>query len=256
MWQNGGMSQKVRIMRVSVVGAAPFLGLRDDAPYWSRKPDEVMDWLADAWRTRFNHYRSRRQKYGPGKVLIPLGGTVNTETKSQTRKTHSWLAAVPDRVLATPEKIENGEWWAAVKRRETMRQTGRKPGAMPRFLSRKRSDQTFACWFNGGKNAVLTKTGRKSGIVTISGSNPTVHREPGQGARFKIRLHVRLSQPIRAYTSVRVNWTAKTLVFVNSISCLRRLQADLAIQEGIVLQCKQRVDGANHLRRAAPVRAQ
>lgn len=200
---------------MSVVGAAPFLGLRDNRPVWSRRPDEVMDWLADAWRTRFNQYRSRRQKYGPGKVLIPLGGTVNTDTLAQARKAFSWLSAVPDLVLNSPQFIENGEWWAAVKRRETMRQSGRKPGAMPRFNSRKRTDQTFACWFNGGKNAVLTKVGRKSGIVTITGMNPKDQRIPGDPARFRIRIHVRLSQPIRAYTSVRVNWSTKTLVFVN-----------------------------------------
>lgn len=215
MWHNDGMSQKVRIVRVSIVGAAPFLGLRDDQPCWSRNPDQVMDWLCNGWRTRFNQFRSRRQKYGPGKVLVPLGGNVNTDTLPQARKAFSWLAAVPDLVLHSPEKIENGEWWAAIKRRETMRASGRKPGAMPRFQSRKHSDQSFACWFNGGKNAVLTRVGRKSGIVTISGSNPKGRREPGQPARFKIRLHVRLSQPIRAYTSVRVNWTTRTLVFVN-----------------------------------------
>lgn len=209
------MSQKVKVMKVSVVGAAPFLGLHNDEPAWSRNPDDVMTWLCDAWRTRFNQCRSRRSKYGPGKVLIPLGGHVNTDTKSEARKSCSWLAAIPDRVLHTPEKIENGEWWAAVKRRETMRNSGRKPGAMPQFKSRKRSDQTFACWYDGGKGATFTRTGRKSGIVLISGTNPAEYREPGDPARFKVRIHVRLSQPVRAYTSVRVNWTTKTLVFVN-----------------------------------------
>jgi putative transposase len=32
---------------------------------------------------------------------------------------------------------------------------------------------------------------------------------------WKLTLHVRLSQPIRPYTSVRVNWTRRQLVFVN-----------------------------------------
>jgi len=32
---------------------------------------------------------------------------------------------------------------------------------------------------------------------------------------WRITLHVRLSQPIRAYASVRVNWTRRELVFVN-----------------------------------------
>lgn len=246
MWHNGGMSQKVRITRVSVIGAAPFLGLRDGAPYWSRRPGEVMDWLADGWRTRFNQFRSRRQRYGPGKVLTPLGGAVNTDTLPLARKAFSWLTAIPDLVLQSPEKIENGEWWAAIKRRETMRQSGRDPGAMPRFLSRKRSDQTFACWFNGGRNAVLTRVGRKSGIVTISGSNPTDHRQTGQPARFRIRLHVRLSQPIRPYTSVRVNWTTKTLVFVNEPAPLSRVGGPpVGVDRGVVHNLATS-DGAFH----------
>jgi IS605 OrfB family transposase len=78
------------------------------------------------------------------------------------------------------------------------------------------------CWFNGGRNAVFTKTGRCSGVVTISGANPGTHRAPGWRAdgkphklAWKVTLQVRLSQPIRAYTSVRVNWTRRELVFVN-----------------------------------------
>jgi IS605 OrfB family transposase len=92
---------------------------------------------------------------------------------------------------------------------------------MPGFR-RRDGDQRFVCWFNGGRNAVFTRTGRRSGMVTISGANPSTHRAPGRAADGKphklgwnIRLHVRLSQPIRAYTSVRVNWTRRELVFVN-----------------------------------------
>ncbi len=68
----------------------------------------------------------------------------------------------------------------------------------------------------------MTKTGRHSGMVRISGANPRPHRAPGLGPDgkphklgWKVTLHVRLSQPIRAYTSVRVNWTRRQLVFVN-----------------------------------------
>jgi putative transposase len=92
---------------------------------------------------------------------------------------------------------------------------------MPGFR-RKDSDQRFVCWFNGGRNAVFTRTGRRSGMVTISGANPAAHRAPGlepdgkpHKLAWKVTLHVRLSQPIREYTSVRVNWTRRQLVFVN-----------------------------------------
>jgi IS605 OrfB family transposase len=118
-------------------------------------------------------------------------------------------------------KTEATDWFSAAKRRKTNTAAGRRAGAMPGFR-RKDSDQRFVCWFNGGRNAVFTKTGRRSGMVTISGANPSTHRAPGRAADGKphklgwnIRLHVRLSQPIRAYTSVRVNWTRRELVFVN-----------------------------------------
>jgi putative transposase len=89
---------------------------------------------------------------------------------------------------------------------------------MPGFR-RKDSDRRFVCWFNGGRNAVFAKTGRRSGMVTITGANPRTYRAPGLGRDgkphklgWKVMLHVRLSQPIRTYTSVRVNWTRKQLV--------------------------------------------
>lgn len=72
------------------------------------------------------------------------------------------------------------------------------------------------CWFNGGRDARFDKVGRRTGIVSITGMNPKDKRLPGdKGRRFTIRIHVRLSQEIRPYTSVRVNWTKKRLVFVN-----------------------------------------
>lgn len=52
--------------------------------------------------------------------------------------------------------------------------------------------------------------------MTIAGQNPAAKRGPAQRCRFKIVLHVRLSQPIRAYSSVRVNWTRRELVFINA----------------------------------------
>ena len=93
---------------------------------------------------------------------------------------------------------------------------------MPGFR-RRDGDQRLVCWFNGGRNAVFTRTGRRSGVVTISGANPKAHRAPGSTPDgrphklgWRIALHVRLSQPIRPYTSIRVNWTRRELVFVNA----------------------------------------
>jgi IS605 OrfB family transposase len=236
------MSQQVKITRARLHGSAVYLGDVTGAdgtaaPVWSANPDEVVGWLCDGFRFRFNQRRSTRCRYltcqdrdgdrvmvidpAGEPVLIPIGRTVTDITDAQARRQHSFLAAMPGYVLEATLKTEVTDWFSAGKRRKTNKAAGRRPGAMPGFR-RKDSDQRFVCWFNGGRNAVFTKTGRRSGVVTISGANPRTHRAPGRAADgkphklgWKITLHVRLSQPIRAYTSVRVNWTRRELVFVN-----------------------------------------
>ena len=213
------MSQVVRITKVSIKGASPYLGdanADSTQPIYSRSPNQVMEWLCSAWRKRFNDHRSQRKKYGKDKVLIPLGDTVVELTDKQAREEHSFLQAVPSLVLQSPQQIEAKEWFAAVKRRKTLRESGRNPGVMPAFRSFKKHDHIFVCWFNGGRNARFEKVGRRTGIVVITGMNPKGKKLPGEkGQRFTIRIHVRLSQEIRPYTSVQVNWTKKQLVFVN-----------------------------------------
>lgn len=120
------MSQKVRIERVDVRGATPFLGLSDNddpgsARLYSKDPDQVMTWLCDAWRTRFNQLQSRRKKYGPNKKLQPITDRVDERTHAQARHDCSWMAAVPSLLLNSPEKLEKQDWYAAVKRRKTLR---------------------------------------------------------------------------------------------------------------------------------------
>ena len=56
---------------------------------------------------------------------------------------------------------------------------------------------------------------RHHGEVVITGQNPSAYRLDGQSCRYSIHIRVRVSQPIRDYTSVIVNWTKRTLVFVN-----------------------------------------
>ncbi|MDD4865693.1 MAG: transposase [Mycobacterium sp.] len=150
---------------------------------------------------------------------------------------------MPGYVLEATLKTEATDWFSAAKRRKTSAAAGRRAGAMPGFR-RKDSDQRFVCWFNGGRNAVFTKTGRRSGMVTISGANPRTHRAPGRGVdgrphklSWKVTLHVRLSQPIREYTSVRVNWTRRQLVFVNEpvpVSGKVRTGEVIGIDRGVV----------------------
>lgn len=236
------MSQQVKITRARLHGSPVYLGEvtaldGTEAPVWSANPDEVVGWLCDGFRFRFNQRRSTRCRYltcedrdgdrvmvidqAGEAVLVPIGRTVTDITDAHARHRHSFLAAMPGYVLEATLKTEATDWFSAAKRRKTNTAAGRRAGAMPGFR-RKDSDQRFVCWFNGGRNAVFTKTGRRSGMVTISGANPRTHRAPGAGPdgkphklAWKVTLHVRLSQPIRAYTSVRVNWTRRELVFVN-----------------------------------------
>lgn len=225
------MSQVVKITKVSVKGATPYLGDHNDdslQPIFSKSPNQVMEWLCSAWRKRFNDHRSQRKKYGKDKVLIPLGDTVVELTDKQAREEYNFLKAVPSLVLESPKQIEDKEWFTSVKRRKTLRESGRNPGKMPKFKSYKRHDHTFVCWFNGGRNARFEKVGRRTGIVSITGQNPKDKKNPGdKGQRFIIRIHVRLSQKIRPYTSVQVNWTKKKLVFVNE-----PLAVTLRVQRG------------------------
>jgi len=226
------MSQKVAIRRVRVHGSV-YLGVVDDpvtgqaADEWSADPAVVMSWLCSGFQARFNQHRSTRCKYvhqdgervlnAAGKpVLVPIGSSVTDISDKNARLLYPHLAALPAMVIQAAEKVERTDWFAATKRRATNVAAGRRAGAMPWFRSRKCGVERFVCWFNGGASAVFARTGRRSGVVTLTGANPAAKRGPAQRCWFKVVLHVRLSQPIRDYTSVRVNWTRRELVFVNA----------------------------------------
>ena len=216
------MSQKVRIDGVKHTGASVFLGVDHcDNPYWTRNPERVMEWLCDGWRTRFNQRREQRPRNVPVKdeaggivdwIKEPLGGPNVAELLSdrEARLQCSWMAGIPAPILSSTDRIENTEWSAGLKRKKTV------GGRVPGFKSRHRG-LGFVCWRNASKtgNAIFRKTGRKSGVVVIAGMNPTGWVKPGEKAHWRIVIHVRVSQPIRPYTSVHVDWTHRSLVFVN-----------------------------------------
>lgn len=207
------MSQKVRIERVKVKGGKPYLGDRDGGPVYSDDSGMVMEWLCDAWRSRFNQCRSKRCRYDAGHELVPIGGHVTDLTCSQARRVCPWLSAAPTLILESAQRIETVEWYANAKRRKTQRRQHRRIGRMPRFRSRKRGPLSFVCWYDGGRNACYRQVNRSHGIVTVTGQNP-VGRRTG-GVRWRVEIHVRVSQSIRPYTSVIVNWSERTLVFSN-----------------------------------------
>ena len=228
------MSQKVRIDGVKHTGASVFLGVDHcNNPYWTRNPERVMEWLCDGWRTRFNQRREQRPRNIPikdeaGGIVDwrkePLGGPDVAELLSdkEARLQCSWMAGIPAPILSSTDRIEGVEWFAGLKRRKTI------GGRVPGFKSRHRG-LGFVCWRNASKtgNALFHRTGRKSGVVVIAGMNPTGWVKPGGKAHWRIVIHVRVSQPIRPYTSVHVDWTHRSLVFVNMPLPLPRTGNDI-----------------------------
>lgn len=216
------MSQKVRINGVKHTGASVFLGVDHCGnPRWTRNPERIMVWLCDGWRTRFNQRREQRPRNIPVKdeaggivdwLKEPLGGpdVADLLSDKEARLRCSWMAGIPAPILSSTDKIENTEWSAGLKRKKTV------GGRIPGFKSRHRG-LGFVCWRNASKtgNALFHQTGRKSGVVVIAGMNPTRWRKPEEKLHWRVVIHVRVSQPIRPYTSVHVDWTHRSLVFVN-----------------------------------------
>ena len=221
------MSQKVRIDGVKHNGASIFLGVDHCGnPRWTRNPERIMVWLCNGWRTRFNQRREQRTHNIPvkdeaGGIIDwrkePLGGSNVAELlpDKEARLQCSWMAGIPAPILSSTDRIESVEWSAGLKRKKTV------GGRIPGFKSRHRG-LGFVCWRNASKtgNALFHRTGRKSGVVVITGMNPTRWRKPGEKLHWRIVIHVRVSQPIRPYTSVHVDWTHRSLVFVNMPSPL------------------------------------
>ena len=221
------MSQVAKIHRMSFRGTPAYLGEHAGNPRYSGNPEKVAEWLCDAFRTRFNQHRSQRSKYvyqdgerlldlDGEPLLVPIGSSATSLSDKEARKRYPHLAAVPSLVLQAPERLESTEWFAAIKRRTTS------GGKLPGFRSRKRGDRRFSCWYNGGRNAVYHRTGRRSGMVVISGQNPSGATRKG---RWSLRVHVRVSQPIREYTSIQVDLSTRQVLFVNAAPTVDRSSA-------------------------------
>lgn len=237
------MSQKVRIDGVKHAGASVFLGVNHCGNLrWTRNPERIMVWLCDGWRTRFNQRREQRPHNVPVKdeageiidwIKEPLGGPDVAELLSdkEARLRCSWMAAVPSSILATSNRLEGTEWSAGIKRKKTI------GGRVPGFKSRHRG-LGFVSWYHPGGdsyNAVFQRTGRKSGVVVITGMNPKRWVKPGEKSHWRIVIHVRVSQLIRPYTSIHVDWTHRTLVFVNMPLPLPRTgNGEVGIDRGCV----------------------
>lgn len=219
------MSQKASIVNVRHTGSPVYLGVVSGNDSWSANPYTLMEWMGDAWRTRYNQHRSKRSKYATAtlpdgsehRVLVPIGSSVTDIKDSQARKDYSYLASVPNLVLQSPERIEDGEWWASIKRRKAS------GGAMPRFRSQKHDDNVFTCWFNNGKNANYERTGKRTGLITIKGQNKAVNSKPGHKSRWTLKIRIQhTGRHIENYTSVQINVTTMTAVFTSEPKSLTR----------------------------------
>lgn len=226
------MSQTFSIRRVKHHGAPVYIGDVEGADAWTANPERIIRWLCDGYRFRFNQHRALRHKTvweddpddpdkrrpqrdaDGNKVLTTLGTDQVKLTDKQARAAHPHLAALPMQVIQHPERVENTEWWAAVKRRRTCRDKKVPAGAMPRFRSAKNGDLRFGIWYNGGKNAVITRTGRKSGVLVINGQNPADKRG-GRPARWKLTITLRLSADVIPYTSVQVDWATRKVTCIS-----------------------------------------
>ena len=249
-FRNGGVpvSQKVRIERVSFAGAPVFLGTnRSGTPVWSANPERVAEWLCDGWRARFNQHRAvRTRRTYPLDTGVdrwwtlfeehPLGGDHVRQlgTDRQAREQFPFLLSLPAFVLHSAEREENASWYAGLKRKKA------RGGSVPGF-KRRHEDMSFVCYRTNGtvQNALFTRTGRSSGVVTITGANRARDTKPGtRGCHWKLTLHVRVpkSMTIRPYTSVRVDWKHRSLVFVNTPLPIRREKtgAVVGLDAGVV----------------------
>ena len=226
---------------MSFAGAPVFLGTdRAGTPRWSANPERVAEWLCDGWRARFNQHRAvRTRRTYPLDTGVdrwwtlfeehPLGGDHVREpgTDRQAREQFAFLRSIPSVVLHSAEREENASWYAGLRRKKT------RGGAIPGFKKR-HEDMSFVCYRNNGTahNAVFTRTGRSSGVVVITGANKASDVKPvTRGCHWRLTLHVRVpkSMPIRPYTSVRVDWKHRTLVFVNTPLPIERVSTGAVV---------------------------
>lgn len=219
------MSEKVSIVSVKHTGSPVYLGERSGHHSWTQNPYKILEWMGNSWRLRFNQHRSKRKKWEKvtrkngkeQKILVPIGDSVTDVADKQARTDFASLAALPSMILQSAERIEDSTWWSAVKRRKTS------GGKMPRFRSKKSQDNIFTCWFNKGSNATYQQTGKKTGMITIKGQNPSKHNKPGHKSRWMLKIRVKHNgRAFSHYTSVQINTTTMSAVFTSMPKNLTR----------------------------------
>lgn len=98
------MSQVCSITNVKHKGAPVYLGERNGKDCFSSNPTDIMDWICDGYRFRFNQHRSKRCKYDKYRNLVPIGDKVTDITDKQARQEFSFLSALPSMIIQATEK--------------------------------------------------------------------------------------------------------------------------------------------------------
>ena len=242
------MSQKVKITKVKHVGASVYLGNdKYGNEKYSRNPERIVEWICDGWRYRFNEFRavrSTRKYMGKDAEDNPiykdtfLGGDnpIQPGLKSESKARSSWLRALPNSVFEL-SNTEKTDWFASLKRIKTL-------GGKASGFKKRRDGLSFTAWAATGVK--FFRTGEKSGVVVISGRLPKQHQL--DGSMWKILIKVKTSQVIRDFTSVNVNWSKKTIVFVNLPLPIDRAQTgsmiglDMGVAHTLVSSNREYVD--------------
>ena len=238
------MSQKMQITGLKHIGASVFIGHDrfGNRLANTKDPEKIINWLCDGWRRRFNEFRAMQPKWKfneeykegdpietkwlpngflGGAELIPAGSMVESKARNTS------LVGIPKCIFHVAQ-VERTEWIASCKRQKTS------GGSRPGFKSY-RQGQSFVCWNEAGTNGgKYVKTGKNSGYIRITGRIPKQYQV--DGASWELRIKVSNSQEVRPYTSVRVNWTKRTLVLVNAPAPIPREETgkDVGLDMGVV----------------------
>ncbi|PWG62077.1 RNA-guided endonuclease InsQ/TnpB family protein [Bifidobacterium callitrichidarum] len=215
------MSQKYRIRAVKFDGAAVYLGLSPSGnPMWTRNPMRVMEHFASCWQAVFNGMRAYREEWefkdGVKVGSHPLGSHTDqpmASTVGQMRERMPWLASCPTLLLHSAIRHENIDWYAGLKRKKKL------GGPVPGLRRRNRCEPMFMMFARNGKDIAVRYrvVNRRSGCVEFNGMTPKDQRKPGDKAHWRIRIFIRLSEPVREFTKIIVHPSRNTIVFVNPV---------------------------------------
>lgn len=218
--KEGDVSQRTYIMNVKLDQASMYVGQSSSKqPQWTRNPEKVLRFLCDAWRSVFNACRAHRMEWeyengvktGEHSLGKHTDAMPRPNTQADAKRLMPWLRGVPSMLLHSAIRQENTSWYAGLKRKK---QIG---GDVPGMRRRNHSEPMFMMYARNGDVQCVrySACSRKRGVIEISGINPKEYRKPGEPAKWRLRIFIQITEPIREFTSVIVHPDRGTVVFVN-----------------------------------------